>query len=324
MVVSSRATAPSNLDKFAAAVYTARHCSGPQGEWMARRRTSTFEDLVGIVSKLPWWVGVALAVVSYLVLHAVASRPTAPASVAPGQLGTAVVSGMAPAFARLLQYVLPVAFGIGAVVSAVGAARQKKLYDTTAARPGVGALNEMSWQDFERLVSEYYRRKGFQVTREGGNGPDGGIDLTLRRRGETYLVQCKQWKAYKVGVQPVREFYGVLAARGAAGGQFVTSGEFTDEAKAFVKGLNVELVDGRRLRAMIDMASKPAVAPAAPTTTTPTPPPAAQQTSPAPTCPRCGAAMRKRVARQGANAGKEFWGCSTYPQCNGTLPLGGP
>lgn len=285
---------------------------------MARRRTSTFVDLVAIVSKLPWWAGVVLAVVSYLVLHAIASRPIIPANTSVDKIAPSVFRGMFVSFAMFLQYVLPAAFGVGAIVSAIGAARQKKLYDTTAARPGVGALNEMSWQDFERLVSEYYRRKGFQVAREGGNGPDGGIDLTLRRRGETYLVQCKQWKAYKVGVQPVREFYGVLAARAAAGGQFVTSGEFTDEAKAFVKGLNVELVDGRRLRAMIDMASKPA----APAATTSPATPATQPAMSLPSCPKCGAEMKKRVARQGTNAGKQFWGCSAYPQCNGALPLG--
>lgn len=32
-------------------------------------------------------------------------------------------------------------------------------------------------------------------------------------------------------------------------------------------------------------------------------------------CPKCGSPMVKRVARQGKNAGKEFWGCSTYPKC---------
>lgn len=285
---------------------------------VARRKTSPFEDLIGIAGKLPWWVSVALAVVSYLVLHAVASRPVTPASVAPGQLGAAAASGMVTGFAKFFQYVLPAAFGIGAIVSAIGAARDKKLYNSTAAKPGVSALFSMRWEDFERLVGEYYRRKGFQVDREGGNGPDGGIDLILRRGGETYLVQCKQWRAYKVGVQPVREFYGVMSARGVAGGHFVTAGEFTDEAKAFAKGLNLELIDGRRLRAMIDMASKPATAPtSSPATSTAAPAP----TTSTPACPRCGAEMKKRTARQGANAGKEFWGCTAYPRCNGTLPL---
>jgi restriction system protein len=42
-----------------------------------------------------------------------------------------------------------------------------------------------------------------------------------------------------------------LPPRGAAGGFVVTSGEFTPDARAFVQGLNVELVDGTRLFEMI-------------------------------------------------------------------------
>lgn len=41
----------------------------------------------------------------------------------------------------------------------------------------------------------------------------------------------------------------------------------------------------------------------------------------APECPLCGEAMRKRTAGKGANAGKEFWGCSAYPECRGTLEV---
>lgn len=41
-----------------------------------------------------------------------------------------------------------------------------------------------------------------------------------------------------------------------------------------------------------------------------------------PDCPRCGAAMELRMARQGANAGNAFWGCSTYPKCRGTRAAG--
>ena len=34
-------------------------------------------------------------------------------------------------------------------------------------------------------------------------------------------------------------------------------------------------------------------------------------------CPKCGAAMVKREAKKGANAGNSFWGCSTFPKCRG-------
>ena len=279
---------------------------------MARQKTSPIEDLILVTSRLPWWGGVLLALVSYLVLHMIASRPLMSVS-GPGQMGDVVVKGMITTMAMFGQFVLPFAFGVAALISGINSIRQKKLYEKVSASTDVAVLNEMSWADFERLVSEYYRRNGFQVSREGGNGPDGGIDLVLRKNNEKHLVQCKQWKAYKVGVQPVREFYGVMAANGAAGGYFVTSGAYTDDAKAFVKGLNVELVDGPKLKQMINTAQKQPMASMNPK--------GVRQETTTPVCPKCGMQMKKRIARQGSNAGKEFWGCSGFPKCNGIRSL---
>lgn len=41
----------------------------------------------------------------------------------------------------------------------------------------------------------------------------------------------------------------------------------------------------------------------------------------APNCPQCGKPMALRTARKGARAGSQFWGCSGYPECKGTLAL---
>ena len=97
----------------------------------------------------------------------------------------------------------------------------------------------MSWREFEMLVGEAFRLQGYSVTETGGGEPDGGIDLTLTKGTEKFLVQCKQWKAYKVSVDVVRELYGVMAAKDAAGGFVVTSGRFTDDARKFAEGRNV-------------------------------------------------------------------------------------
>jgi len=43
------------------------------------------------------------------------------------------------------------------------------------------------------------------------------------------------------------------------------------------------------------------------------------QDATAPVCPRCGADMVLRTAMKGKNAGQEFWGCSGFPRCRGTL-----
>ena len=40
-------------------------------------------------------------------------------------------------------------------------------------------------------------------------------------------------------------------------------------------------------------------------------------------CPKCDAPMVRRVARRGKNAGKEFWGCSTFPKCRSIVPIDG-
>ena len=44
-------------------------------------------------------------------------------------------------------------------------------------------------------------------------------------------------------------------------------------------------------------------------------------TSGAPTCPLCGKIMLKRVQKKGQRQGREFWGCSDYPKCNGTREI---
>ncbi|MCQ2974511.1 MAG: four helix bundle suffix domain-containing protein [Bacteroidales bacterium] len=42
-----------------------------------------------------------------------------------------------------------------------------------------------------------------------------------------------------------------------------------------------------------------------------------QQTG-APTCPKCGKPMIKRICKRGGNIGNSFWSCSAYPECNGS------
>ena len=37
-----------------------------------------------------------------------------------------------------------------------------------------------------------------------------------------------------------------------------------------------------------------------------------------PACPECGGGMTKRTARRGANVGSQFWGCRSFPSCQGT------
>lgn len=42
----------------------------------------------------------------------------------------------------------------------------------------------------------------------------------------------------------------------------------------------------------------------------------------APNCPNCGRPMLRRMQKRGEMQWREFWGCSGYPKCNGTRPIG--
>lgn len=40
-----------------------------------------------------------------------------------------------------------------------------------------------------------------------------------------------------------------------------------------------------------------------------------------PPCPKCGKPLVLRTAKSGKNAGKQFWGCSAYPECKGAVEV---
>jgi restriction system protein len=223
---------------------------------MARKRkTSPFEDLLDAVALMPWWVGVSIAVVGYVVLHHMAA-PVQITAVQPGQIGSLVAKSAVAGIASVGQYLVVLIGLLGAVMSFIRRKQRKDLLADVAQAQSASALDGMDWREFEMLVGEAFRFQGYQVIETGGGGADGGVDLVLSKGNEKSLVQCKQWKAYKVGVDVVRELYGVMAAKGATGGFVVTSGQFTSDAQAFAEGRNIELVDGPKLFSLIKRAKQ--------------------------------------------------------------------
>lgn len=213
------------------------------------RRQSMAEDIMDITAKLPWWVGVSLAGVSFIILHWYAGQEV-PKAEGVNAITQAAVSGLYRTLAMFGQYVLPALFLIGALVSALKGFKRKKLYEDTSTSSSVNVLDNMSWKEFELLIGEHFRKQGHKVVETAG-GADGGVDLIVTKNGGNYLIQCKQWKAYKVGVKIVRELLGVMVDAGAAGGYVVTSGEFTKDAIAFARDNNIQLLGGKDLRKIL-------------------------------------------------------------------------
>jgi restriction system protein len=165
---------------------------------MARRKQSAFEDFIELAALMPWWAGVLLAIVAYLVIHPFAIAPL-PDATAPGELGHAVVSQLYRTIAAIGQYIIPAALLIGAVISVVGRVKRERLLEATAAVASPNAAKSLSWREFEMLVGEVFRGKGYSV-QETAPGADGGVDLELQKDGELYLVQCKHWRGRGSGI----------------------------------------------------------------------------------------------------------------------------
>lgn len=272
---------------------------------MARRkRKSDFDHTVEALARLPWQACTVLALLAYFGFHQLAlMQPPTAHSI--GEMGSSVGVTIFKTAGLFLQYLAPLALLLAALMSWTGKRRRANLLAEADSRTASAPLQQLSWRDFEQLVGAHFERLGYSVSFTPA-GADGGVDVVARKGSETFLIQCKQWRATQVGVSVVRELFGVMAARGATGGFVVSIGPFTADARAFAEGRNIELVDANTM--LGSSASRPLAAPAAPPTALSTP-----------GCPKCGSPMVRRTAKQGASAGRAFFGCNTYPKCRGTL-----
>ncbi|WP_455233348.1 restriction endonuclease [Geopseudomonas aromaticivorans] len=270
------------------------------------------DALIDLSMTMPLWLNIILAIAAYWFLQGYSFD-----AAANPQLGRAGASSMVGPFfysiAAIGKYLLPGILICGGLLGALVRARRAKDFQRIAeAKSRIEAIRSLSWKQFEQMIGEALRRQGYSVT-ETVDGPDGGVDLVLFRGDQQFLVQCKHWNARKVPVQVVRELYGVMAARKAAGGLVVTTGEFTRDAQAFAKDLKVDLIDGQGLLGWFG----PVSAVAEPVTVE-------KKVVPhAPICPRCCDVMVSRFAKSDGtlNARRAFWGCTKFPRCRGTRQM---
>jgi len=159
------------------------------------------------------------------------------------------------------------------------------------------AIRAMSWVEFEELVAANYAAQGYEVDRVGQAGPDGGVDLRMRKDGESVLVQCKHYRYSWVHELALRQFLGTLENFKADRGIFVSCGVFDQAAEQFSKqNPRIELVAGEQLEEMIQQSVQRKLS---------------GRTYP---CPLCGAPTKPKTGKRGP-----FLSCSNYPACKGAL-----
>jgi restriction system protein len=118
-------------------------------------------------------------------------------------------------------------------------------------------LKALSWEQFEALSVELFKREGWHAKGNEKKGADGGVDVWIYRyrfpfRKERAIVQCKRYTTAMVGVKVVREMYGLLYEYHVDRVYIVTTSHFTKECYRFVKGKPIVLIDGEHLVEMIN------------------------------------------------------------------------
>jgi len=164
----------------------------------------------------------------------------------------------------------------------------------------------IEWRRFEAVVEALFAQAGF-ATRSQAHGVDGGVDIWLYSLNHAHgdapvsIVQCKQWMRHKVGVKEVRALCGVMAQHAIVRGEFVTTSDFSADAREFAEGGGIGLHDVDGLLRLI---------------ATRRPEQQAALLRVAfdgdwwrPTCASCGIKLVERTARQ---SGRAFWGCENF------------
>lgn len=252
-----------------------------------------FEELVKQSSLVPWWLTLPVALLLlYFVPYGV------PADIQMQQPPDFVNAMLMMLLKAVFKFLIPMTLAFGAVLNIYSSIKSGLLFKSIKKNGAHKTVKDLCWQDFEFLLSEWFKKDGFNTEIVGGGGADGGIDIKLHKNGELYLVQCKHYKVWKVSVQVVRELFGVMVAENAVGGYVVTSGRFTNEAETFARGKNIQLIDGNKLESILDSEDIQTIQ---------------VGTNVQKLCPKCSHNLVKRKGKYG-----DFFGCSTYPKCNYT------
>lgn len=264
-----------------------------------------------MLRRIPKWFYIILAVTSYVGFHQLAKI------LQEGQ-GAAGVGFMAVYWS---QYIIPGVLLIAAVF--LGRGEPEKTRSRRSGATGrqslaaggavagnsiikVDPLRKMNEESFHKLITEFFKKNGFAVDPVPTELGD-GVDLMLRKNGKRFVAQHRHWRELRVGVPMVREQYTVMQAARAHGVYVVTAGEFTYKAIQYAEDKNISLIDGSKLRRLLNKipeADKPE-----------------QEHERAPHCPLCAAEMLIRSATDQAGDGRRFWSCSNYPKCTGSLEL---
>ena len=160
-------------------------------------------SLFAILLRSPWWISIAIAVVSGL-----------------------VVAALLPEQFRVVGALSGLPF---AVIGAIAARRQWHLPSAARVAQTQQALATMTWPAFAGVLEQAFQRDGYTVQRRH----DAAVDFELQRQGRRMLVSARRWKSARTGQEVLRALQTARDEADAPDALYIGLGELSDTARPF-------------------------------------------------------------------------------------------
>lgn len=116
-------------------------------------------------------------------------------------------------------------------------------------------LRAMDPADFERLIADYFLRRGFVHTEVIGHSGDRGVDvLATNMQGELELIQCKRYRpGNNIGSTPIQRVDSYMRSRHARRAWVITTSDFTPDGRDEAHITNVIIMNGQDLLQSLEL-----------------------------------------------------------------------
>jgi len=179
------------------------------------------KSLFAVLLRSPWWISLAIAV---------------------------VIAGAAKALLPPQYFVFGALGGFPFVVIAlITLGRQLRAPSTAHVAATLAQIGAMSWRDFSVALEQGLAREGFEAKRLDM----AAADFELFKGGRTVLLSGKRWKAARLGLEPFQALEAARKARDADSCICITTGEVTDQARAFAAAHQIRVIQGTELAQLL-------------------------------------------------------------------------
>lgn len=113
----------------------------------------------------------------------------------------------------------------------------------------IHSLDTLSGGEFEDLLMNLYKRRGYQVEKTPATG-DQGADLIVEKAGQRVAVQAKRYRE-TVGNEAVQQIVAAVSHYGADRGVVVSTSQFSSSAEELAHSNQVDLVPRHELEGQI-------------------------------------------------------------------------